>query len=154
GFAADLDARTGAASEMSGLQAEGASAEDRYRAAEARAAVPDGFAAPLPPSPDNSTPAGLRAVVAALPALWSAHPRHRAREVGRLASAMSAALAEPERRRYWCRVLWEALRAEMEGRVGGLQALGAQISRLAADLAEGAPWRTPGAVLAARLRSP
>ncbi|MEF2280493.1 hypothetical protein V3W47_19555, partial [Deinococcus sp. YIM 134068] len=42
GFAADLDARTGAASEMSGLQAEGASAEDRYRAAEARAAVPDG----------------------------------------------------------------------------------------------------------------
>lgn len=152
GFAADLENRTGAAAEMSGLRAEGASVEERYQAAKARAAVPDGVFSPATPSPDNATPAGLRGVVEALPGVWSAHPRHRAREVGRLASAMSRALNEPERRRYWCRVLWDAFAAEVEGRAGGLRALGAQIARLAADVQEGAPWRNPGAVLAARLK--
>jgi len=152
GFAADVEGKRGAAAEMSALNAEGASVEEKYRAIKARAVVPDGVYPPAAPTPDKATPAGLRAVVEALPGLWSAHPRHRAREVGKLASAMSHALSEPERRRYWCRVFWEAFRAEIEGRTGGLGALGAQISRLAADLAEDAPWKSPGAILAGRLR--
>lgn len=153
GFAADVEGKTGAAAEISGLQAIRAEPEELYRAAKARAAVPDGVSPPAVPSPEISAPAGLRGVVEALPGVWSAHARHRAREVGRIASAMCAALCEPERRRYWCRVLWEAFRAEVEGRVGGLQALAGAVSRLAADLEE-APgvFRNPGAVLAARLR--
>lgn len=154
GFAADVEGKTGAAAEISGLLAIRAEPEELYRAAKARAAVPDGVSPPAAPSPENSAPAGLRSVVEALPGLWAAHARHRAREVGRIASAMCAALNEPERRRYWCRELWRAFRATVEGRVGGLQALAGAVSRLAADLEE-APgvFRNPGAVLAARLRA-
>jgi len=71
--------------------------------------------------------------------------------VGALASQIAAALSEADRRRYWCRVIWEALRAENEQRAG-LQVLAAQLGRLQADLDEGAPWKNPGAVLAARLK--
>ncbi|WP_028306312.1 hypothetical protein [Deinococcus ficus] len=151
GFAADYEGKSGAAAEMQRLQDEQADTEMKYRAAKARAAVPDGVLPPAVPSCLHSEPQGLRAVVEALPGLWLAHARHRAREVGKLASALCGALGEPERRRYWCRVLWDALRAENEGRAG-VQVLAAQVSRLVADLAEGAPWRNAGAVLAARLR--
>lgn len=152
GFLADYEGKNGAAAEMQQLKNAQADSEMKYRAAKARAAVPDGNLPPAVPSCCNSEPGSLRAVVEALPGLWQAHVRHRAREVGRLASAISAALGEPERRKYWCRVLWDALRAENEGRAG-VQLFAAQLSRLAADLAEGAPWRNAGAVLAARLRA-
>lgn len=151
GFLADYEGKNGAAAEMQQLQTQQVDSETKYRAAKARAAVPDGILPPVIPSCCNSEPQGLRAVVEALPGLWLTHARYRAREVGKLASAMCAALGEPERRKYWCRVLWDALKAENEGRAG-VQVLAAQTARLAADLAEGAPWRNPGAILAARLK--
>lgn len=153
-FAADVEGKTGAAAEVSGLESEGASEADFYRAAQARAAI-SGPADPqnLDPlsSSDSPSPAGLSAVAERIPGLLDTHPRGRAAAVGKLAAAMCQALREPERRRYWCRMLWEAIRATYEGRAG-LQGLAAAVWRLAADLREGAPWRNAGAVLAARLR--
>ena len=95
----------------------------------------------------------LRGVIDGLAALWRLHSSKRPRAVGRLASQIAALLGESDRRRYWCGVIWQALKAQDEGRTGGLQALMGQFDRLAADLREGAPWRSPGAVLAARLKA-
>ena len=154
GFAADVEGKTGATAEMQELfQAEADEAE-LYRAAQARAAISGPPDTPNPhplSSPGNLGAVGLSAVAERIPGLLGIHPRARAAAVGKLASAMCAALNEPERRRYWCRVLWEAIRATYEGRAG-VQTLAAQVSRLAGDLEEGAPWRNAGAVLAARLR--
>ncbi len=149
-FEADVLGKTGAAAEMSGLSQAGAKPEDKYRAAKQRAAVPDAPSAPLWPSPDIFGPVNLRGVIEGIAALWRLHSSKRARAVGALASQIASALAESDRRRYWCGVIWQALTAQDEGRTGGLSALTAQFDRLAVDLREGAPWRSPGAVLAAR----
>lgn len=93
----------------------------------------------------------VREVVYRLGALPTVHPSKRAATVGRLASALSKVLDDQHSRRWYCAVIWEAWRAEVEGRAG-LQVLAAQVARLAADMQEGAPWRNPGAVLAARLK--
>lgn len=151
-FAADVEGKTGALAEMSELLKAEADEAEKYRAAKARAAVPVGKT-PLPLSSSDILPRPcLRAVVEGLAGLLVVHSSKRARAVGVLASQIAAALAEPDRRRYWCRVIWDALRGEFEQRVG-LQVLSAQISRLDADLREGAPWKNPGAVLAARLKT-
>jgi hypothetical protein len=151
GFAADVQGKTGAAAERRQLQTQEADAEGYYQAAKNRAAIPDAVFRPAESSCLVPERPSLNAVSDALVGIFSVHARHRARRVGQLASAMCAALEEPERRRYWCRVIWEAFRASGEGR-SGLQGLSAQVARLAADLKEGAPWRSPGAVLASRLK--
>ncbi|WP_293914834.1 hypothetical protein [Deinococcus sp.] len=151
-FEADVVGKTGAALEMSELLLEHVEPEDKYRAAKARAAVPGASSTPAAPSSDIFGPASLRGVIDGVAALWRLHSSKRPRAVGVLASQIAAALIEPERRRYWCRVLWQALTAQDEGRTGGLSALIGQLDRLVADLVEGAPWRSPGAVLAARLK--
>lgn len=151
-FSADVHAKSGAALEMSELLSKCAEPEDKYKAAKDRAAVSVALRAPLSSSSDISPRPTLKAVLEGLSGLWHLHLSKRARAVGVLASQLAAALVEPDRRRYWCRVLWEALRAQDEGRTGGLAALAGQLDRLSADLLEGAPWRSPGAVLAARLK--
>lgn len=95
--------------------------------------------------------ATLQAVAADLPALLHLHPRQRHREVSRLAAEVAHVLNEPGRLKQWAGTIYAALTAENEG-CAGLNALHLALLRLAADLAEGAPWRKPGAVLAARLR--
>lgn len=152
GFTADVRGKTGATEEMRQLQAQEAEPELKYQAAKHRAAVPDTVFSPAISSCLMPERVGLDTVSDALCGLMAVHVRHRARRVGQLASGMCAALGEPERRKYWCRVIWEALRDSVEGRAG-LQGLAAQVSRLAADLAEGAPWRNAGAILAARLKA-
>lgn len=151
GFTADVLGKMGAAEEMRQLETQEADAELKYQAAKHRAAIPDAIFPPAVSSCPMPPRQGLNAVADALCGLMAVHVRHRARRVGQLASGMCAALGEPERRRYWCRVIWEALRASVEGRAG-LQGLSAQVARLAGDMAEGAPWKVPGAVLAARLK--
>lgn len=154
-FEADVEGKTGAAAEMSGLRLRGADYEEKFQAARAWAvSLGEAHNKNRPPLPSSDIPshAGLKAVVEGLSRLWHLHPSKRARAVGLLATQIAAALTEPDRRRYWCRVIWEALKGEFEGR-GGLQVLGAQLSRMEADLREGAPWRNPGAVLAARLKA-
>lgn len=154
GYEAELDAKTGAAWEMSELHARGADAEEKYQAARARAANPGVDAQNHPPLPssDNYDHTSLKTVVERLGEIWHLHPSKRPRAIGLLASQIARVLLEPERRLYWCKVIWDALKSQNELR-GGLQVLAAQISRLEVDLREGAPWRNPGAVLAARLKT-
>lgn len=151
-FAADVVGKTGAFAEMSGLLTEGADEGEKYRAAKQRAAIPAGQNPPPLSSSDILPRPSLGAVVLALGELWHLHATKRARAVGVIASQICSALGESDRRRYWCRVIWDALQGENCGR-GSLQVLQAQVSRLEADLREGAPWRNPGAVLAARLKA-
>lgn len=153
-YEAELDAKTGAAAEMSELLGRCADEEEKYQAARARAANPGVDAQNHPPLPssDNCDHASLKAVVERLGEIWHLHPSKRPRAIGLLASQIARVLCEPERRLYWCKVIWDALKSQNELR-GGLQVLAAQISRLEVDLREGAPWRNPGAVLAARLKT-
>lgn len=150
-FEADVAGKTGAAAEMSGLLNEKADKAEKYEAARRRAAIPGQNLPPLSSS-DISASASLRSVADALSGLWTVHHKKRARAVGLLASQIAQALGEHDRRRYWCRVIWDALKAEIEMRAG-LQVLAAQLLRLEADMKEGAPWKNPGAVLAARLKA-
>jgi hypothetical protein len=92
----------------------------------------------------------LQAVALDLPALIGLHPRQRHREVSRLGAELAHALGEPNRFRQHCGAIYAALRDENELR-SGLSSMALQLQRLAVDLAELAPWKSPGAVLAARL---
>lgn len=149
-FAADVVGKKGAALEMSELLSKSAEPEEIYRAAKRRAAVQTHLNSPLWSSSDIFGPVNLRDVLDGIAALWRLHSSKRPRAVGSLASQITAALFEPDRRRYWCGVIWQALNAQDVGATGGLSALTAQFDRLAVDLREGAPWQSPGAVLAAR----
>lgn len=153
GFEADVVNKRGAIREMSELQAESAKDERLYATAKRWAAAQRGLKTPPPPSSDIFGPVDLRGVIDGLAGLWRLHSTKRPRAVGRLGSLIAGLLGESDRRRYWCGVIWQALTAQDEGRTGGLQALMGQFDRLAADLREGAPWRSPGAVLAARLKA-
>ncbi len=105
---------------------------------------------PLLPDPVNR-PATLQDAAHTLPLVASAHPSKRPGLVGVLASSISHALDDQHSRRYWCRVIWNAWKAEIEGRAG-LQVLAAQLARLDADRREWPGLRKPGALLASRLK--
>ncbi|MFD2610793.1 hypothetical protein ACFSR9_15340 [Deinococcus taklimakanensis] len=94
----------------------------------------------------------LRDVVYALGELPVVHPQARASRVGELGEALSVHLKDDHSRRWYCSLIWQAWRGYVEGRAD-LQVLAAALMRLEGDLREGAPWQTPGAVLAARLRA-
>ena len=96
-------------------------------------------------------PGRVLAVIATdLPALVHLPPGQRHREVSRLAADLAFTLNEPGRRKQWAAAIYRALTAENELRPA-LAHFAAQLHRMAADLREGAPWRSPGAVLASRL---
>lgn len=148
-FAADYYGKRSSKTEISGLEAkDGGKAV--YAALLARAAVPGVRNPPAVTSPENCGKADLHAIAADLPGLVHAHPKDRHAAVTRLASRLTTALNEPERHRQWCRAIYAALNAENQLRPG-LQQLALQLTRLAVDLREGAPWKRPGAVLASRL---
>lgn len=107
---------------------------------------------PVEGGSDISKGATLRAVAHALPGLMHLHPRQRHQEVSRLATDLALALDERGRVKQWCRDIYRALQSENEERQG-LQFMALQVVRLAADLAELAPWKKPGAVLAQRLKA-
>ena len=86
-----------------------------------------------------------------LPMLAAAHPSKRPGLVGLIASTLARALDDQHSRRWYCRAIWNAWTAEVEGRAG-LQVLAAQLARLDADRREWAGLRRPGALLASRLR--
>lgn len=115
------------------------------------AAAPGTAKTPASGGSDMRAGAGLRGVAERLPGLLHLHPRQRHRAVSALAAEVAHALGEPGRFRQHCQTIYAALQADHEGR-NGLQALSLALLRLAADVAEGAPWRRPGAVLAARLK--
>ena len=143
--------------QMSGLQA-----EDRKNAVKAAleswAVTPGNLNIPVACSADIPAGTGpdvaqdVRQVAYRLGELLHVHPTKRAELVGRTASALARLLNDPQSRRWYCRLLWGALKAEQEGR-GGLSTLSAALARLEADRAEWAELRNPAALLASRLRS-
>lgn len=94
----------------------------------------------------------VREVVYRLGSLVHVHATKRAERVGVLASALSRALGDRHSRRWYCAVLWQAWRGEIEGK-GSLQTLCAVLLRLEADRQEWAGLRNPAALLATRLRA-
>ncbi len=153
-FAAEYHGFQGAWREVQSVMSEPSSSERLVRLfnlAKTWAAATRTTKNPAEDGSDIRPAATLRAVADALPGLIGLHPVQRHREVSRLAADLAHVLHEPGRFRQHCATLYAALQAENELRPG-LQALAAALCRLAADLAEGAPWRNPGAVLAARLR--
>ena len=116
------------------------------------AVTPGSTEPPVCSDPCRSGPGSLQDVVYLLPLLSDAHPDKRPALVGMMASTMSHALRDPHSRRYWCKAIWNAWRAELEGRAG-LQVLAAQVARLSADLKEWPDLRRPGALLASRMKA-
>lgn len=94
----------------------------------------------------------IKEIVYRLGELPAVHPTKRAGLVGRLASSLAGALDDRHSRRWYCAVIWEAFRTEGEGR-GGLQVLMAALLRLDADRREWEGLRSPGALLAFRLKA-
>lgn len=94
----------------------------------------------------------VRDIVYRLGDLVHVHPTRRAERVGRLASALSRALGDVHSRRFYCALLWQAWKGEVEGR-GSLQTLCAALLRLEADRQEWVGLRNPGALLVSRLRA-
>lgn len=89
-------------------------------------------------------------VVCNLHLIAGCHASKRAGLIGMMGAALARVLGDVQSRRWYCALLWEAWRAEREGRAA-LQVLGAQLARLCADRAEWTGLRNPGALLAARL---
>jgi len=111
---------------------------------------------PLVDDPRNFPPEEARTVqdvVYALPLVLDAHPTKRAALVGMLGSALARQLHDQHSRRWYCRLIWDAYAASVEGRAG-LQQLAAQLARLDADRREWGGLRNPAALLVARLRYP
>jgi len=90
-------------------------------------------------------------VVYALPLVLDAHPTKRAALVGMLGAVLARQLRDQHSRRWYCRLIWDAYHASVEGRQG-LQQLAAQLARLDADRREWGGLRNPAALLVARLR--
>ncbi|WP_019588837.1 hypothetical protein [Deinococcus apachensis] len=155
-FAADVEGKRGAARVMSELQTAEASEGERYRAVLRAAVAPDAAFTPVASSSDmtgaEAEPRTVREVIYRLGELAHVHPSQRPGLVGRMASALAHALGDLHSRRWYCSLIWQAWEDEVEGRPG-LQGLAAQLSRLAADLVEWPGIRSPGALLATRLRS-
>lgn len=95
---------------------------------------------------------GLQDVVFLLPTLLEAHKSKRAALVGMMGAALARDLKDAHSRLYYCKVIWQAWQAEIEGR-DGLQALAAELQRLEVDRREWKGLRRPAALLAARLRA-
>lgn len=149
-FEDDYVGKNGAAREMSELLSQQEDVEVLYQALKRRAAVPNGIQPAATSSSDIPPLTSLHEVAMALPDLMCVHATRRSALVSRLASGIAVALNEPHRHRQWCGALWRVVQAENEGRPA-LQPLAAALHRLAVDLAEGAPWRKPGAVLTKRV---
>ena len=116
-------------------------------------AVTPGSATSTPLFSDSvNSPATVQDVVYMLPMLATTHPSKRPALVSLMASTLASSLNDTHSRRYWCKAIWNAWRAELEGRAG-LQVLAAQVARLSADLKEWPDLRKPGALLASRLRT-
>ncbi len=152
-FSADVLGKSGALKEISELLTQEGKKANHYEAAKRRAAVPDAHFPAAVSSSEIPAPSGLRAVAERVCGLFAfTNLRRRAVEVGHLADAICSALNEPERRRYWCKVLHDALKDAAEGRENVLLYVAEQFRRIVTDLEEGAPRRNAGAILAARLR--
>lgn len=157
-FKADVEGKRGAARLISELVDQQADTEVIYRAVLRAAAGNLDYRTPLMSSSEmdgGETVKTVQDVVYTLGSggLLTLPPTRRGQLVGVMADVLARRLDGGLRwRRWYAGTLLDALEAEEQGR-RGLQALAAALSRIDADVREGAPWERPGAVLAARLRS-
>jgi hypothetical protein len=91
-------------------------------------------------------------VIYLLPTVAEAHPKKRAALVGILGAALARALDDQHSRAWYCKTIWKAWAAGIEGRAG-LQILAAQLARLDVDRREWSELKRPAALLAKRLKS-
>jgi len=145
-FQRDLKAGRTAKKLMSYLESEKAKLEEIFRACLCWAVNPGEIEHPL--ILDRTCEEAVQDVVYALPSL--AELEKKAEAVGKLASALAAGFHDQHSRRWYCSLIWAALKAEKEGR-GGLNALANAIQRVFVDQREWAELRNPAALLAARL---
>ena len=156
-FRADVEGKRGAARLISELVNEQADPEMIYRAT-LRAAVGNlDYKNPLKSSSEISQDEAMKTVqdvvyVLGSGGLLALTPAKRGHLISLMADVLGRCLDGGLRwRRWYAGTILDALEAEEQGRPG-LQALAAALSRIDADVREGAPWERPGAVLAARLR--
>ncbi len=91
-------------------------------------------------------------VIYLLPAVAESEANKRAALIGILGTALAHALDDDHSQRWYCKAIWNAWNAEVEGR-GGLQVLAAQLARLDVDRHEWGSLKRPAALLNARLRA-
>lgn len=91
-------------------------------------------------------------VIYLLPTVAESDANKRAALVGILGTALAHALEDDHSQRWYCKAIWKAWNAEVEGR-GGLQVLAAQLARLDVDRHEWGGLKRPAALLNARLRA-
>jgi hypothetical protein len=91
-------------------------------------------------------------VIYLLPTVAESHPSKRAALVGILGTALATALDDQHSKAWYCKTIWKAWAAGVEGRAG-LQILAAQLARLDVDRQEWSELKRPAALLAKRLRS-
>ncbi len=91
-------------------------------------------------------------VIYLLPAVAESEANKRAALIGVLGTALAHALDDDHSQRWYCKAIWNAWNAEVEGR-GGLQVLAAQLARLDVDRHEWGSLKRPAALLNARLRA-
>lgn len=157
-FKTDVEGKRGAARLTSELVHQQADAEVIYRAVLRAAAGDLDYSVPLMSSSEVTRDEALKTVQDVVYLLGSGdllalHPTKRGQLVGVMANVLARRLdGELRWRRWYAGTILDALEVEGQGRQG-LQTLAAALSRIDADVREGAPWERPGAVLASRLRS-
>ncbi len=112
------------------------------------------FADPRIFSPDELEEAvrTVQDVIYMLPVVAESEANKRMALVGILGTALAHALDDDHSQRWYCKAIWGAWNAEVEGR-GGLQVLAAQLARLDVDRHEWGSLKRPAALLNARLRA-
>lgn len=155
-FAADYHSERGAFRAVQDVMSQPLTCEQKTEKllllAQTWAAAQNKGKTPLEGGSDMRPGASFLGIARALPGLIHLHPRQRHQEVSRLAADLTHLLSEQGRHRQWCKAIYAAIEADVEQRAG-LAAFALQLERLAVDLAEGAPWKKPGAILAARIKS-
>lgn len=96
-------------------------------------------------------PKTVQDVVECLPMLQVGLASSRSALIGHFASILARELNDLHSRRWYAKLLWNALGEELSG-WPGLEILGAQLQRLETDRKEWKSLRCPAALLAARLR--
>lgn len=154
-FEDDLKAGRTAQKVMSELLANHATQEEIYRAVYRAAVDPTTGYSPVELSADiagEERLEGVRDVAFALLGLLALHPAHRVRAITRMADTLARTLKDLHSRRFYAGAIWGAVSDAVSGG-GGLQALSAALLRLSVDVAEWPDLRSPGALLAHRLRA-
>lgn len=97
-------------------------------------------------------PQTVQDVIFTLSLVETAHRDKRPALVGILAATLARCLNDKHSHRHYCRLIWDAYTATIEGRAG-LQVLAAQLARIDTDRQEWSELRKPAALLTARMQS-